>query len=144
MPAIKPIALVAFLAAATIAFAQETTGPARIGESSLGAILVGPDGMTLYAYDNDEPGQPPPRMGLPWIAGVSNCYDQCAANWPPFLVDDIMLGGGSWMAIRRTDGTSMWAYLGKPLYYYVNDTEPGDVTGDGIGGVWQVVRVQNR
>jgi predicted lipoprotein with Yx(FWY)xxD motif len=40
----------------------------------------------------------------------------------------------------RTDGTLQWANEGKPLYTYANDKKPGDVTGDGMNGVWHVVR----
>ena len=36
----------------------------------LGDFLVGVNGMTLYRFANDE-------------ENVSNCYDQCAENWPP-------------------------------------------------------------
>lgn len=39
----------------------------------------------------------------------------------------------------RTDGTMQWAYEGKPLYLWTKDTKPGDVTGDGVGGVWHVI-----
>ena len=31
------------------------------------------------------------------------------------------------------------AYKGKPVYYYIGDQNPGDVTGDGKGGVWHVL-----
>ena len=34
----------------------------------------------------------------------------------------------------------MWAYDGMPLYYWVKDKKPGDVTGDGVGSVWHVVK----
>ena len=44
------------------------------GNDDLGAFLVGGEtGMALYTFTRDEPG-------------VSNCVDQCAANWPPLLV----------------------------------------------------------
>jgi predicted lipoprotein with Yx(FWY)xxD motif len=34
----------------------------------------------------------------------------------------------------RTNGSLQWTYGGKPLYLY-----SGDMTGDGFGGVWNVV-----
>ena len=40
----------------------------------------------------------------------------------------------------RTDGTHQWAYDGKPLYLYDDDDAPGDMEGDGAGGVWHVVK----
>ena len=32
----------------------------------------------------------------------------------------------------------MWAYKGWPLYYWFKDTMAGDITGDGVGGVWHL------
>lgn len=37
--------------------------------------LTDQNGMTLYTFDKDRPGE-------------SNCYDQCALSWPPYLVSD--------------------------------------------------------
>jgi len=31
-------------------------------------------------------------------------------------------------------------YNGIPLYYYSKDTKPGDTTGEGVGGIWHVVK----
>jgi hypothetical protein len=33
-----------------------------------------------------------------------------------------------------------WGWNGKPLYYFAGDRGPGDVEGDGLGGVWHAVR----
>jgi predicted lipoprotein with Yx(FWY)xxD motif len=30
--------------------------------------------------------------------------------------------------------------MGKPLYLFVGDQKTGDKTGDGVGGVWRVVK----
>lgn len=97
--------------------------------SDLGQILVGPDGMTLYVFLPDEQSE-------------STCYDACAATWPPLEgqleagagVDESLLGTS-----ERTDGTSQATYNGWPLYHYVSDSEPGDVTGQGVGDNWFVV-----
>jgi len=43
-------------------------------------------------------------------------------------------------AIERKDGSKQWAKDGKPLYFWVGDTEPGETNGDGVGGVWHVAR----
>lgn len=86
-------------------------------------VLTDAKGMTLYTYDKD-------------TAGVSNCYDKCAVNWPPMMSDASAKADGDFTIVDRTDGTKMWAYKGLPLYLWVKDTKPGDVTGDGVGGVW--------
>jgi predicted lipoprotein with Yx(FWY)xxD motif len=42
--------------------------------------------------------------------------------------------------VDRTDGTKQWTYDGKPLYFYAEDKAKGDMTGDGMGGKWHVVK----
>lgn len=126
---LKALAAGAIIALAPIAVAQTAMGPAMTGETSLGTVLVGPNGMTLYTFDRDAPG-------------VTNCYEQCAINWPPFFVgDDAAMADENWTIVERTDGGPMWAYMGQPLYYWINDAAAGDVTGDGVGDVWHVVVV---
>lgn len=88
-------------------------------------VLTDANGMTLYIFDKDEPG-------------VTNCYDQCAINWPPLIADASATPEGEFTLVDRTDGTKMWAYKGWPLYYWKDDVNPGDITGDGVGGVWHL------
>jgi predicted lipoprotein with Yx(FWY)xxD motif len=88
-------------------------------------ILTDANGMTLYIFDKDEPG-------------VTNCYDNCAVNWPPLMADASAAPEGEFTLVDRTDGTKMWAYKGWPLYYWKDDVNPGDTTGDGVGGVWHL------
>lgn len=101
-----------------------------------GSILVGPTGMTLYLFDNDEDG-------------VSNCTGGCATNWPPLVggFDEaagvLPLAGegvdGELSLVERDDGGMQVAYDGVPLYYWANDSVPGDATGQNVGDVWFVV-----
>jgi predicted lipoprotein with Yx(FWY)xxD motif len=107
---------------ASVSFAEE---PAMEMDSSMGKIYTDQAGMTLYTFDKDEPGK-------------SNCYDQCAINWPPFLAEAGAMAEGEWTIIDRTDGSKQWAYEGKPLYFYIDDKKAGDMTGEGKGGVWHV------
>lgn len=95
-------------------------------QTDLGEILVTANGMTLYIFDKDEPG-------------VTNCYEQCAVNWPPFLATDSAVPEGDFTLVERNDGTRQWAHDGWPLYLWINDENPGDTTGDMVGGVWHVV-----
>ncbi|WP_425285001.1 COG4315 family predicted lipoprotein [Bauldia litoralis] len=101
--------------------------PAKTMETSLGAVFADANGMTLYTFDKDKPGE-------------SNCYGDCATNWPPLMADEGAMAEGEWSLVERTDGTTMWAYDGMPVYTWINDTKPGDVTGDGVGGVWHVAK----
>jgi predicted lipoprotein with Yx(FWY)xxD motif len=47
---------------------------------------------------------------------------------------------GGLTVIERKDDTYQWALNGKPLYFWQGDSAKGDTTGDGVGGVWAVVR----
>lgn len=108
----------------TAAFAEDYAGGA-IKTMEIGGkeVLTDANGMTLYIFDKD-------------TSGVSNCYDQCAANWPPLFADDGATEEAEFTIVTRTDGTKMWAHEGMPLYLWVKDEKPGDTTGDGVGGVW--------
>ncbi len=115
------------------AVARPEVPPLQLGENEdLGPFLIDSEGMTLYLFTNDEPG-------------VSNCYDQCAENWPPMLLEEgqALTGGagvvGELGTTERTDGTSQITYDGLPLYYWIKDSEPGDTTGHEVNDVWFVV-----
>jgi len=114
------------IGAAALVFSVSAASAAPAGIKTMNDVLVDANGMTLYIFDND-------------TTGVSNCYDKCAANWPPLMATDADMADGDYSVIERTDGTKQWAYDGMPLYFWVNDTQPGDTTGDGVGGVWHVV-----
>lgn len=120
------IALAAALLAATTAlgFAAE---PAKVAETSMGKVYTDAKGMTLYTFDRDE-------------AGKSNCNDNCAKNWPPFMAAADAKAEGKWTIVARADGTKMWALGGKPVYTYVKDTKAGEMTGEGVNGVWHLAK----
>ena len=119
------------LFAGAIAPAGAQDAAIGVGETpELGEFLVDGEGMTLYVFTKDEPGK-------------SNCYDDCATNWPPFYAEDAALPegvDGELTTIARDDGTEQLAFNGWPLYLWVKDTAPGDVTGEGVGDVWYVAR----
>lgn len=101
--------------------------PAETKEIGGQQVLVDEKGMTLYTFDRDEPNK-------------TNCYNQCAVNWPPLMAGANDTPEGDWTIVERTDGTKMWAYKGDPLYLWINDKNPGDTTGDGVGGVWHIAK----
>ena len=96
-------------------------------DTDIGEVIADSEGMVLYTFANDGPG-------------VSNCYEQCAVNWPPFFAQEGDEAQEPYSIVERTDGTYIWAKDGMPLYYWINDTEPGMTTGDGVGGNWDVAR----
>jgi predicted lipoprotein with Yx(FWY)xxD motif len=49
--------------------------------------------------------------------------------------------GKGYTVVKRADGRMQWAHKGKPLYTWIKDKKPGDVTGDGVlKGAWRVAR----
>ena len=118
--------------------AGAATGPAEVSTASTkyGTVLVGANGMTLYMYDPDAGGTP-------------TCYDACATAWPPLVTAGAPTAAGQAEAnllttVPRTDGTIQVVYNKWPLYFWQKDTKPGDVTGQGVGGVWWVVGVDGQ
>lgn len=99
--------------------------PTMIGTSktSLGPVLTDTHGMTLYTFDKDP-------------SGKSVCNGKCAENWPPLAAAADAKPTGEFSIIMRDDGSKQWAYEGKPLYGWVKDTKPGDVTGHRFNNVW--------
>jgi predicted lipoprotein with Yx(FWY)xxD motif len=100
---------------------------------SLGQILVGPDGKTLYFFLAD--------------TGTSTCNGQCAQNWPPLTTTGTPRATGgvspSLLGItKRDDGSTQVTYDGHPLYSFIADSAPGVANGEGIdafGAKWEVV-----
>jgi predicted lipoprotein with Yx(FWY)xxD motif len=60
--------------------------------------------------------------------------------WPPLAAAASATGAGDYTVIAREDGIRQWAYKKRPLYTWKNDQKPGDIGGDGIGGVWHIAQ----
>jgi predicted lipoprotein with Yx(FWY)xxD motif len=101
---------------------------------SLGQILVGANGRTLYLFMAD--------TGM-----TSRCTGSCAQNWPPLTTAGVPRAAGGvsqhlFGTTRRGDGTTQVTYNGHPLYYFIADSGPGMASGEGInafGARWEVV-----
>jgi predicted lipoprotein with Yx(FWY)xxD motif len=119
-------------APATPAAATAATVDAKM--VSLGKVLVDDKGMTLYMFEKDK-------------GGKSSCDGACATAWPPlFTTGKAMPGSGVKASLlgttTRSDGKMQVTYHGWPLYYFVKDKAPGDMTGQdikGFGASWYVV-----
>ena len=136
----KATLVIALLLAATVAglsrAAPATTGSATVSTaaSKFGRILVDGRGRTLYLFEKDSRGH-------------SSCAGACAGYWPPLLVKgrptatraakQALLG-----TTRRADGTTQVTYAGHPLYRFVQDTRPGQTSGQNLhdfGAGWYVL-----
>jgi predicted lipoprotein with Yx(FWY)xxD motif len=102
-----------------------------IADSSLGEIVVDGKGMTVYVFDKDTG------------SGQSACSGDCLTKWPAVVAesDSPAVDGvtGEVGTITRDDGTKQVTLGGMPLYLFAGDAKAGDVTGQGVGGVWWVV-----
>lgn len=104
---------------ATVVFAQTTTSDGLLRDKA---------GKSLYTFDKD-------------ALDESRCFDGCAVAWPPFVAAEGAKAKDRLTLVARKGGGLQWAFDGKPLYYFAGDAKPGDVAGDGSGGVWHVVRI---
>lgn len=112
---------------ASLALAQASVGVSERPH------LVDGEGMSLYVFLPDAEHEE-----------GSACYDDCAEAWPPLITDEgtdasdgvdaDLLG-----TIEREDGALQVTYDGWPLYYFVQDEEPGDVAGQGVGENWYLM-----
>jgi predicted lipoprotein with Yx(FWY)xxD motif len=95
--------------------------------TSIGRVMTTQQGSTVYTFDRDQ-------------IGKSNCYGDCARQWPPVLATTGAQPYGRMSLAARQDGQEQWAYDGKPLYTYAEDAMYGDVKGENAGNVWHVVK----
>jgi predicted lipoprotein with Yx(FWY)xxD motif len=104
----------------------------RVG--SLGTVLTNAQGMTLYRYTPDK-------------KNVSNCTGSCASLWPPLTVPAgtasvtaVHGAGGTLGTIKRSDGSTQVTFNGIPLYTYTGDAKAGQANGEGLDGIWFVIK----
>jgi len=92
--------------------------------------MVDVDGVTVYAFTNDEDGTP-------------TCEGRCAHAWPPVVVDSAELPAGLdrdvFSVVERPDGTMQLAAGKWPLYRFAGDEVPGDLNGQGSADAWFVL-----
>jgi len=90
---------------------------------TLGEYATDSFGMTLYTTTKAE------------------CTGDCLSVWPPYGAAAMMAEAGGLGTILRGDtGAYQYTWNGDALYYYSGDSVPGEINGDGIGGVWSVAR----
>lgn len=121
--------ILALLVSATLAACSGTGSRAAAPAMVSNGVLAGSNGMTLYTFDKDAAG-----------SGKSMCNGPCATNWPPLFAMDGDMANGDYSIVSRDDGKKQWALKGKPLYFWVKDQKPGDMTGEGFNNVWHVAK----
>ena len=102
----------------------------KLAGSPFGRVLFDRAGQAIYLFDKEQSDR-------------SECYDECAAAWPPVLtegdpkagqgIDRSLLG-----TIQRSDGKTQVTYNGHPLYFYAHEgrNEVRCHNVPGFGGLW--------
>lgn len=109
-----------------------SSGVLGVSTTSLGEIVVNGTGFTAYMFDKDTQG-----------ATSSACAGDCAAAWPAIEADTATpsVSGvtGTVGTITGVDGKLQVTLDGWPLYTYAKDAAAGEVSGQGVEGIWWVV-----
>ncbi|MGB7993038.1 hypothetical protein [Methanoregula sp.] len=99
---------------------------------TLGLFLVDKMGNTLYYFAKDTPGS-------------SVCTGSCPEKWPPFSAGFIsvpsVLDPAGFSTLTRANGLNQTLFMGRPLYYFANDTKSGDTNGEGFNNLWYVANI---
>jgi predicted lipoprotein with Yx(FWY)xxD motif len=111
---------------------QRPAGSAiSVRQAPVGKALVDANGRTLYLFAGDKPN-------------VSRLSAAGQAVWPPFTSTTLpaATGGASAVQVGTISASKQVTYNGHPLYYYVGDQHPGQVSGQGLnqfGARWYVL-----
>lgn len=98
-------------------------------KGKLGMVMTDTRDMTLYTFAND-------------TTGISKCTGSCLQLWPAYMAPSAT---GKFPAninvMKRSNGTLQYTWKGMPLYYYSKDSDTSDAYGNGIGGLWSVIKL---
>ena len=105
-----------------------------VRSTSLGKTLVDANGRTLYLFEGDS-------------RNVSRLSSAGVSVWPRFVASGPVTAGNGVQKAKLGTTTSprnvrQITYNGHPLYYYVGDSKPGNVRGQGLnqfGALWYVL-----
>jgi predicted lipoprotein with Yx(FWY)xxD motif len=92
------------------------------------SILANQEGMTLYTFDQDDPG-------------VSNCHGGCLSVWPAVIVESGIEVESPYSLTQRDDGQMQLMLNDEPLYLFVGDKKQGDIRGDNLQNVWHIIEM---
>ncbi len=128
-----------FSLAAAQSSESSTSGLTVIESRDPGSYIADSKGMTLYTLVDKN-------------MKALSCGAECLKSWPAYTGDAALAKGESQVAstvdasllgdVESKDGLSQVTYNDYPLYYFMGDTKPGDLNGQGcksLGGHWYVV-----
>jgi predicted lipoprotein with Yx(FWY)xxD motif len=108
--------------------------------AQFGKILTNSKGMALYILTGDKAGKP-------------TCGSGCSEYWPAALLPQGQQLKNSKLpgklgTVHAIGGGRQITYNGWPLYTYIADKQPGQVTGNKVpqsgDGVWYVATVKTK
>ena len=100
----------------------------KVITTKLGRLVVYETGYSVYTSDNDTNKN-------------SNCVGDCARTWIPALAPASAQPQGEWTIINRALGVRQWAFRGKPIYSFSEDTHSASFSGGDLTG-WNNVFTQ--
>jgi predicted lipoprotein with Yx(FWY)xxD motif len=114
---------------------QTATATLKVERTRAGMVLAGSKGLTLYYFTKDKPH-----------SGKSACFGSCLSAWPA-LAAPVKAPAGARMpgpmgTITRGNGTVQVTINGFPIYYYVGDKAPGQISGNGVEGTWHIIKIK--
>lgn len=103
-------------------------GQFAVHTTMAGRLVTLRSGLSVYTYDRDGRNK-------------SNCKDECLSEWEPILAATSATRVGEWTPFERSPGVLQWAFRGRPVYRYIEDTKLGSQSGSDIPG-WRNVYTQ--
>jgi predicted lipoprotein with Yx(FWY)xxD motif len=114
-------------AAAPVKASTSAAGLKSVTTPAGSKVLTTAQGFTVYMFAIDTPTK-------------SNCDATCLGFWPALTGMPSGTGlTGTFGTIMGTGGITQATYDGHPLYLFVKDTKPGQISGNGVntsGGLW--------
>jgi len=103
-----------------------------VQRSAIGWVLALSNGQVVYTNGKDTKG------------GTPTCTGSCASVWPPVtgnpVASSATTGLGTLGTVSDGNGAKQITYNGMPLYTY-KGAKPLSTTGNGIGGMWHVIKL---
>jgi predicted lipoprotein with Yx(FWY)xxD motif len=101
----------------------------HVASTSLGKVVVDANGMTVYLFGADSKNH-------------ATCDASCQNYWPPTPAGKASGLAATVGSTALPGGGTTGTVGGWPVYTYIGDHKPGDVTGEGVntyGGIWYAI-----
>ncbi len=103
-----------------------------VQRSAIGFVLALANGQVVYTNTKDTKG------------GTPTCSGSCASLWPPVTGNPVASSATKGLATLGTvsdaNGAKQITYNGMPLYTY-KGAKALSTSGNGIGGMWHVIKM---